>query len=661
MATLAELEAALKKAHAAGNVEHARAFATAIREMRGGGSAGGVSRTPQEWADAENLPVPGTEWNTPEQPARFQSPIPGGDFMNEAARSFAENIPIVGPLVDRGAQAAGSQLASMIPGVNMTPEELQAQRDQLRARDASEQAIANAAGTVTGTVGPLMAFGTTRLGQQVMGMAGPLWQRIMAGGISGGVISAGDTAARGGSWEDIGNAGKLGVGLGAVFPVAERGLSAVARALMASDADRAAATIATGLERDRVDPRNLPALMQNFGPDAMLIDAGPNMSRQGGAIASLPGEGQTLVRDALVQRNLGTNARIQGDVNQVLGPAPIPSRLAAEIDANRKALSPFYEQALEGARAVDTEGVALTLDSMIVNEKGAAQAAARQIRNMLNVTGENLLDPNPRALLNTRHAIDGILYTDGAMAPLDSNVKRVLQTARREIDAELTAKVPGIKQVDARYSELAQQSQGARTGETVLDSGRGNVIRPAEMGDLMQGGVETIIGPSGVPFRISQGARAEIDRLIGTTGNDVNALKTALKGDGSWNRDKLAQLYGQEKTDQLISILDREQSYQRTYNTVMANSETAARLAAQKDVAPRQFGDRPTGIVDMLMRVPQGIANTAARSRSEAVNKMIVEALMSQPGPELVDRLIAARAANTGKIGSAPVPLLVNQ
>ena len=35
MATLEELEAGLRKAHAAGNADHARRFADAIRQMRG--------------------------------------------------------------------------------------------------------------------------------------------------------------------------------------------------------------------------------------------------------------------------------------------------------------------------------------------------------------------------------------------------------------------------------------------------------------------------------------------------------------------------------------------------------------------------------------------------------------------------------------------------
>src|SRR5690606_16405243 len=129
-----------------------------------------------------------------------------------------------------------------------------------------------------------------------------------------------------------------------------------------------------------------------------------------------------------------------------------------------------------------------------------------------------VLDPNPRTLLNTRHAIDGILFTDGAAAPLDSNVRRVLGQARRDIDAELAAKVPGIKDVDARYSELASQAKAVETGERTLVSGRKEVIRPQELDDMLAGGT-SIVGPSGVPFRISQGTRAEIDRIIGTTGN----------------------------------------------------------------------------------------------------------------------------------------------
>lgn len=655
MATLQELEAGLQKAHAAGNAEHARAFANAIRQMRSAPSQSGVTRSAQEWADIEGLPVPGTEWNAPERPERFVSPIPGGEFMNQMAGAFASNVPIIGPLVDRGADAVGSQIASMISG--QTPEQARADAQYIQSQQQREQPVADALGMAAGAAGPLMRLAQTPGGSRALGTEGPMWQRMLFGAGSGGAIAGADSLARGNNLEDAAWDAAAGVGIGAASPVAERVISPVARALFGGTNPSAAErSVAQSLENAQINPSSIPQMMDELGPDAMLLDLNRNLQRQGGGIASVPGQGSTILDDALTARSAGTNARIQGEIDSLLGVAPVPSRLAAEISENQRALSPLYENALEGAKAVDTADLALTLDSMIVNERGAAQNAARQIRQMLNVVGTDQLDPNPRTLLNVRRAIDGILYTDGAMAPIDSNMARILNSARREIDAELAAKVPGIKDVDRQFAELSAQRGGVETGQTALSSGRNEAIRPSEMVDMLTGEATNIVGPSGVPFRISQGTRAEIDRLIGTTGNDITALKQALRGDGSWNREKLSSLFGKDRADQLVNLLEREQRYASSFNRITQNSETAARQAAQREAMPAEAN---FDIQRLLFGLPEGIANAAARSRSQSVNAQIAELLASRPSPEMIDRLIAARVANRGVLGSAGVPVFV--
>src|SRR5690606_422359 len=139
-----------------------------------------------------------------------------------------------------------------------------------------------------------------------------------------------------------------------------------------------------------------------------------------------------------------------------------------------------------------------------------------------------------------------------------------------------------------------------------------------------------------------------------TTGNDITALKQALRGDGSWNRDKLVTLYGKEKTDQLIGLLEREQGYQRTYNAIVGNSETAARQAAQAEVAPQKVN---LDVQQLLFGLPNMAANAMSRGRSEATNAEIARMLVGGAQPELVDQLIASRLANRGVLGAAGVPV----
>lgn len=644
MATLAELEAALRKAHAAGNADHARAFAGAIRQARAAEGGNGSVRSAQQVADELSLPVPGTDWRTPEQPARFKSPIPGGDFMNEAARSFAENVPIVGPLVDRGAQAVGSQLAAAITGG--TPEEAQSVRDQLRARDASEQPVANAAGTIAGTVGPLMSLGQTQLGGRALGITGPMPQRVLAGGTSGAALAGADAAARGDrtNSEVLGSM-LLGGGAGAVMPLAERPALALARMLGGQSASAPIRAVNRNLERAGIDPATIPQRLDDLGPAAMPLDMDPNLTRQGAAIASLPGEGQTTLSNAMTARQQGANARIQGDVDATLGPATSPMQFNQGVREGQKALSPQYEAAFANASPVDVSSIAGRLDSLSTTAVGEIQSAVGKVRNMLTDPQSGVLSTDPRRLMSIRQELDDMI------GGTQGNQKRILTDIRKSVDDELGRAVPGIKAVDEQFSLLARQREGFEQGQQALDSGR-TALTPQDLSALAQASPQEVLGA------MSQGARAEIDRLIGTTANNINSLKTALKGDGSWNRDRLVTLFGKDKADRLLNVLEREQTFANSFNKIMGNSETAARAAAQKEASPRQFN---LDIGKLLTAIPEGAANLGARSRSEAVNKRIADLLTQRPSPEIIDQLLTARKLGQGLLGSSPVPLLTNR
>lgn len=608
-----------------------------------------VSRSAQQWADQESLPIPGTEWNTPE-PSYQPSSVPFLDPISTFANDAVSSIPVAGPFLE----GAGNQVDAWIN--NALGFEAQTAEDRAAIDAANSQRFPLAAGTgsVVGASAPLMALGATGVGGTLLGNTGSMVQRSLMGGIGGAGIAGADAVVRGDDIDDIRMQMLLGAGVGTVLPGGERAVTSIARSLMGMNPSAATRSVAQTLENSNINPADVPRMMDELGPDAMMLDLSRNTQRQAGGIASVPGQGSTTLDDALLLRNEGTNMRIQGDVDSILGEAPIPSRLAAEIGDNQRGLSPLYKDALETAQAVDTRAIADNLDSMIVNERGAAQSALQSLRRDLNVIDTDTLDPNPQTLLNIRQKIDGILYTDGQMSPLDSNVSRVLRDARRQIDGELAAKVPGIKDIDRQFAELSSQKGAVDTGQSILSSGRNEVIRPAELVDMITGGRSEIVGPSGVPFRLSQGARAEIDRIIGTTGNDVSALKQALKGDGSWNREKLNTLFGQERADQLVDLLEREQRYSGSFQRITQNSETAARTAAQREAMPNQIN---LDIQKLLFAVPEAMANAGARSRSQSVNAQIAEMLTNRPSPELVDQLIAARRANRGVLGAAGVPV----
>lgn len=612
--------------------------------------------TAQQMADELSLPVPGTDWRTPEQPVRYKSPIPGGDFMNELATSMAENVPIVGPLVDRAAQATGAQLGSMISG--QSPEEVQAQRDVARARNASEQPVANAAGTVAGTVGPLMALGQTQLVGRALGITGPMAQRIAAGTVSGATIAGGDALARGAGGTDAAQQAALGAALGGSMPLAERPMMAIARMLAGQGTPAQIRAMDRSLNRAGIDPRDIGRRLDELGPSAMPLDLDPNLTRQGAAVASLPGEGQTTLSNAMTARQQGANARIQGDVDATLGPATSPMQFNQGIRDAQKALSPQYEAVLEGAQPVNVANIANRLDALEQDFTGDIGSALAKVRTMLNDKavimpksfGQALnvqapLISDPRRLLNVRHDLDDLV---GAA---QGNQRRVLRDVRQMIDDELAKAAPGIKEVDKQYEALAKQREGFEQGQQALDSGR-TALTPSDLRNVAQASSEQVLGA------MSQGARSEIDRLIGTTANNITALKSALKGDGSWNRDRLVTLFGQDKADRLLNVLEREQTFANSFNKIMQNSETAARLAAQNEAAPRKIN---LEIGKLLTGIPEAAANLGARARSEGVNARLADLLTQRPTPETIDQLLTARRLGQGLLGAAPVPLLTNQ
>lgn len=331
------------------------------------------------------------------------------------------------------------------------------------------------------------------------------------------------------------------------------------------------------MQRDGLTPADINRRLAELGPDATLMDVGPNLRQEGQRIYAKGGEGRGIIHDVIDPRDKGANARIRGEVDATLGPAPVPSQIDDALAANQRGLEPAYTDVFRGARPVDTTRIAAGLDAAAGTLRGRAQQAVQRVRAMLNQTGnQGTLDTNPGTLHETRKAIDGLMATE-----TDPNAIRALTRARNDIDDALAAAVPDIKGVDARHAELARQREAVTRGQQSLDSGR-TAPRPQELAhDVQQGALPQgqQVGPSAVPLRLREGARAEIERIIGTNANDRVALQRLIKGEGDWNRERLATLFGQDRADRLLSVLERESTFANTSNRTIHNSATAERLS----------------------------------------------------------------------------------
>lgn len=355
------------------------------------------------------------------------------------------------------------------------------------------------------------------------------------------------------------------------------------------------------------------------------------------------------MRSALDARHAGANARLASVVDDTMGGNVVPSSIERGIEANQQMLSPLYRDSFRQAQPYDITPITDDLDRSIRTLRGDAQRALQRVRGMLNVHGSDVVSSDPRVMFQARQAIDGLLATEA-----NPKVVSALTETRQMLDDALTRAVPRIKEADAAFAELARQREALQRGQTVLDHGR-TAPRPSELAaEVEQGALPQgmQIGPSAVPLRLSQGARAEVDRILGSNANDIARLNKLVKSDGDWNRARLAVLFGPEKADRLFKVLDNELTFARTRDVVTRNSETARRqqylmaLGDEGDPNLTRNAYAAGGILGAAraggIKLVDKLTNAILSGRKEAANASLAKAMVSNRNA-LVDAIAQAQ------------------
>lgn len=529
-----------------------------------------------------------------------------------------------------------------------------------RARTAEMPSAMRTVGEVGG--GVLTGTGLARSGITLAGRFGPsLLGRALGFGMEGAAYGAAHGAGNTYSSrlddyiEAAKNGGATGFGIGAALPVVGTAAAGAYRTGAAFMGPRvgnlgpgASAMLRGAAQADEAGIRNL----SRMGDEAMLPDAGPAMLGLGQGAGTGVGEGRSMMVNALRARDQNTGQRLARTLDETLGPAPIPSRVERGLRENRQALSPEYEAAFQNARAVDTPAIAGRIESMIPNARGEARAALQRVYDDLHIIDAQgrtrTLDPHPRALFETRRAIDGIVGETQ-----NANVQRVLGDVRRMVDEELAAKVPGIKLADAKYADSMRQSEALQRGADIFDGGK-TAIRPAELVDELRAagapsGVQ--VGPSPAPLRLRQGARAELDRIVGTNVNDLNALERKLGTPQDWNNQKLGITFGDAARDRIVDALTGNRQFRQTFQDIVQNSQSAQRLSSAKAMEGSPGGNvdggtTMTGIglkaVNKLAKVAMGAANANTKDQ--------IGRVMSLQGEDArrIARMLLQSAQQTG-------------
>lgn len=356
------------------------------------------------------------------------------------------------------------------------------------------------------------------------------------------------------------------------------------------------------------------AQMARLGPDATLADAGPAFlgKAQGASLNS--DEGRSILQGALTARNEGTNARIMSDINGALGPAEDPQTVTNAIRAQRTAVdNANYPAALGNAPPVQTAPILRQLEDMIPRAVGNERRALTNLRGMLMTTERRpLLDAqgfpqydnlgNPRfqevpvsqndaeVLHKVKQELDNVIQYDqpglGVPAGALSRQQSALKMMRGQLNDTLEQQVPGYAAANRQSAALAQRADAVEAGTQYLGSGK-TTPSPARFADEFEPLSQ------GEKIAFAKGSRGNIERVLGTKANDLQALRGELQGEGGWNTAKLATVHGQQAADDLMASVDRNLKFRDTYNKVVENSQTAQRTAAKEAMKPSPSTEIP--------------------------------------------------------------------
>jgi hypothetical protein len=487
------------------------------------------------------------------------APAPAGDFGDVVSAGFTSGvnaIPFVGPNIMDGLNS----LKAAVHGVPV---------DVIAAENAQlEEAhpIAAGVGSVAGPTLAMAPLGLTGLGARALGLTGSIPARIGAGAASGGLIAGGDTAVRGGSPQETLTNTALGAGIGGALPIVGAGLRKGLQAITGTGVSPSARNVGRALSDDGIAPADVNARINELGPDAMLMDMGPNLQRQAGAVASVPGPGQKAVREAVTTRTKGAPARVEADVAATVGTGPELSVLREQtIAAQKAAAGPLYD------KVRDVKVNMLKGNFAFVFNTPMGKQALAQARQMAANDGYRGVD-TIQIIDYAKQALDDI--AGEAIRKNKGNLARQASNLARTLAAEADKAAPDYKLAREAFAGPAKVIEAMDNGSSVFAKD----MSPGQLKSTLSGMTAS------EKDAFIQAARSSIESQMGNAVNEALALRNLFKK--GYNEAKLRILLGDKLADDLLKRINREATFGQTANVVTGNSETAARQAAQAEVAP---------------------------------------------------------------------------
>lgn len=506
-----------------------------------------------------------------------------------------------------------------------------------------------------------------------------------------GVKGARDGALLGGVMQ---GAGQTAVGAGRTIAKNVRRVTGRMNA-MDRTSSRTKRLVGEAIGEDGITLQNV----QQYGPETILADNGVAVRNLLRGSTQRPSPEANALRRQLAERDARRSERLQNDVNQELGPVTqYPDQRMEDLLQEMGRVSPRLQQVFASGQ-VDARGVLTSVRAMLRTAEGPQAAALRRVERMLieqearpavatvpatpdrwvpdpanpmmerfepgtpgragRPARPEVVKSSPEQLHNIKVTMDGMIdYGDPANGIPAGSVRQkdgALRTARRNLFGQLDSQLEGYNAAMDEYRLIRRRMEALQKGRDALDRGKG-AMRPDQLRVL-----QTADGGNAAP-EIRQGMRARVDELVGTM-DELPALRSTLGGEYNWNRQKLAQTFGEQPVENLVRSVDREQVFRSTRDAGFGGSRSIENAAADQALQ-RAAPNRMIRLVDVPFRVLDYVGEKLAGRNFKNVTREVarITGLRGQPLTDFV-RQMESRLNTNRKVGrntAAAVPGLLN-
>jgi hypothetical protein len=587
-----------------------------------------------------------------------------GAFVTGAA-----DIPVAGPLAKAGIAGAAAGMAA--PFSDQPFGDIYGQMRGRQEQVMRENPSTALAGQIVGGTAALAPIGATATGARMLGMAGSLPARMGMSAVSGGALSAADTAVRGGSAADVIGSGVIGASIGGAIP----GVGAGLRAGYGAAKDRiggairgavnpsaeAGRRVASAIKIDQKTPGatmsrgDFAAAGRNNQP-LLNADLGGETTRAlARAAANQSPEARGVMQRAVQDRFYDQGNRVVRLVNRLTG-NKADDLMAVDMIKDMAAAqnAPAYNKAFgaPAAQAMFTKDLQQLMQAPAIQQavrdstsRGANRAAAAGFKAVKNPFVEAA-----DGTFKLKRRADGsiIAPTLEFWNQVKINLDSAIGVAKRTGDNPYTSDLMALKtKLVNTLDNAVPEYKAARTGaakwfgaEDAVEAGRTFAKSSRMLPEFNRGILALKNGAEKEAFEI--GFASELIDAAKSAGDSTNVVSRMFRSPEA--RQKMEMAFGKARAQEIEAFVRVEVAMDQLRNA-FGNSTTARQLIEAGVIgggAAWYTGDFNTGVTAAALTVG---ARAAGRKIDGNVMTKTAEMLMSND-PQIIAKAVQNAAVS---------------